>query len=77
MNQKTHLKVAVADALVSLQRWSAREVAGPEIVSAVCIREEVIRLQSPEMEGGKKKKWVGMLHLEYMRTPFVIPRSLC
>lgn len=45
-----HLQVAVAEPLVSLQRRSAGEVAGPEIVGVVCVGEEIVALQLP---GGK------------------------
>lgn len=44
------LQVAVADPLITFQRRSAGEVAGPEIVSIVCVGEEIVRLQSPDEE---------------------------
>ena len=53
-----HLQVSVADPLVAFQCRAAGEVAGPEIVSAVSVREEVIRLQSP----GSEKKTMSQQH---------------
>lgn len=46
---QNYLQVAVADPLVTFQRRSAGEVASPEIMSVVCIGEEIIVLQSPEI----------------------------
>lgn len=48
-----YLQIAVADPLITFQRRPACKVTGPEIMSVICIGEEIICLQSP---GGKEIK---------------------
>ena len=44
-----HLQEAVGGALVAFERGAAREVAGPEGVRRVRVREEVVRLDAPSV----------------------------
>lgn len=83
-----YLQVAVADPLITFQRWSACKVAGPEIMSVICIGEEIICLQSPEL----KREWSCTLntwesslfcHYEYnsdivtTTVQFILPGEVC
>lgn len=43
----SHLEKVVAEALVALEGGSAGEIARPELVGAICVGEEVVRLQGP------------------------------
>ena len=44
---RDYLQTAVADPLVALEGGAAGEVARPEVVSVVRVREEVVRLHRP------------------------------